>query len=182
MSASRGVFRDYRNPSCELPVYQTRVSVESPQGIAVHAQSNCHACIWDHADARNGCFCRSTSQSSSGRWGTAALSALATSAYPYFAIDRRGTCSPYERFRVDSATAAAGPASAGGTPHRIQVLLDKNRNASRQQLEPQIHAISGETHREIHALLNDHQKRLERAMQQREHGGEENRRPAAGTE
>jgi periplasmic protein CpxP/Spy len=61
---------------------------------------------------------------------------------------------------------------------RIQALLDKNPNASRQELGPQIHAISDETHREIHALLTDHQKELEKAMQQREHKGEENRRPA----
>jgi predicted HTH transcriptional regulator len=61
---------------------------------------------------------------------------------------------------------------------KIQVLLDTNPNASRQELGPQIHAISEETHREIHALLNDHQKELEKAMQQREHKGEENRRPA----
>jgi protein CpxP len=60
---------------------------------------------------------------------------------------------------------------------RIQALLDKNPNASRQELGPQIHAISDETHREIHALLTDHQKELEKAMQQREHKGEENRRP-----
>jgi periplasmic protein CpxP/Spy len=57
---------------------------------------------------------------------------------------------------------------------RIQALLNKNPNASRQELGPQIHA----THREIHALLTDHQRELEKAMQQREHNGEENRRPA----
>ncbi len=61
---------------------------------------------------------------------------------------------------------------------RIQALLDKHPNASRQELGPQIHAISDETHREIHALLTDHQKELEKAMVQREHKGEENRRPA----
>ena len=61
---------------------------------------------------------------------------------------------------------------------RIQALLDKNPKASRQELGPQIHAISDETHREIHALLTDHQKELERAMQQREHHGGENRRSA----
>lgn len=61
---------------------------------------------------------------------------------------------------------------------RIQALLDKNPNASRQQLGPQIHAISDDTHREIHALLTDHQKELEKAMQRREHNGEENRRSA----
>ena len=58
---------------------------------------------------------------------------------------------------------------------RIQALLDKNSTASRQELAPQIHAISDETHRKIHALLTDHQKELEKAMQQREHNGEENR-------
>src|SRR5882757_10964133 len=60
---------------------------------------------------------------------------------------------------------------------KIQALLDKNPDASRRQLGPQIHAISDETHREIHALLSDHQKQLEKAMQQRERNGEENRRP-----
>jgi periplasmic protein CpxP/Spy len=57
----------------------------------------------------------------------------------------------------------------------IQALLDKNPTASRQELGPQIHAISDETHRKIHALLTDHQKELEKAMQQREHDGRENR-------
>jgi protein CpxP len=61
---------------------------------------------------------------------------------------------------------------------KIQALLDKSPNASRQDLGPQIHEISDETHRQIHALLTDHQKELEKAMQQREHNGEENRRPA----
>jgi Spy/CpxP family protein refolding chaperone len=61
---------------------------------------------------------------------------------------------------------------------RIQALLDKHPTASRPQLAPQIHAISDQTHREIHALLTDHQKELEKAMQQREHNGGENRRSA----
>src|SRR5882757_6088661 len=61
---------------------------------------------------------------------------------------------------------------------KIQALLDKNPNASRQELGPQIHAISDETHRKIHGLLSDHQQELEKAMQQREHGGGENRRSA----
>jgi hypothetical protein len=62
--------------------------------------------------------------------------------------------------------------------NRIQALLDQSPNASRQELGPQIHAISDETHRGIHALLSDHQKQLEKAMQLREHKGQENRRPA----
>jgi hypothetical protein len=60
---------------------------------------------------------------------------------------------------------------------RIQALFDKNPKASRQALSPQIHAISDETHREIHALLTPRQRKLESEMQQREHNGEENRRP-----
>jgi periplasmic protein CpxP/Spy len=60
----------------------------------------------------------------------------------------------------------------------IQALLDKNPTASRQRLAPQIHAISDETHRNIHTLLTDHQKELEKAMQQREDDGGENRRSA----
>jgi hypothetical protein len=62
--------------------------------------------------------------------------------------------------------------------NRIQALLDKNPTASRQKLGPQIHAISDDTHRKIHALLTDHQKELEKAMQRREHNGGENRRSA----
>ena len=58
---------------------------------------------------------------------------------------------------------------------KIQALLDKNPTASRQQLGPQIHAISDETHQKIHALLTDHQKKLERAMQQHEHHGGDRR-------
>ena len=68
--------------------------------------------------------------------------------------------------------------------NKIDALLNKNPNASRQELGPQIHAISDETHRQIHALLTDHQKDLEKTMQQREHNGEENRRfapPAAAS-
>src|ERR1700682_1453240 len=66
---------------------------------------------------------------------------------------------------------------------RIQALLDKNPTASRQQLFPQIHAISNDTHREIHALLTDRQRELEKTMVQRGRNGEENRRfapPAPG--
>ena len=59
---------------------------------------------------------------------------------------------------------------------KIQVLFDKNPTASRQELGPQIHAISDETHGKIHALLTDHQKELEKAMLQHEHNSGENRR------
>lgn len=62
---------------------------------------------------------------------------------------------------------------------KIQALLDKNPTASRQELGPQIHAISDETHREIHALLTDRQRGLEKAMLRREHNGQENRRSNA---
>jgi predicted HTH transcriptional regulator len=61
---------------------------------------------------------------------------------------------------------------------KIQAVLDKNPKASRRELGPQILAISDETRRQIHALLTDRQKELEKAMQQREHNGEENRRTA----
>ena len=60
--------------------------------------------------------------------------------------------------------------------NKIQALLDEHPKASRQELAPQIHAISDVTHREIHALLTDHQQELEKAMRQREHSGEEHRR------
>lgn len=61
---------------------------------------------------------------------------------------------------------------------KIQALLDKNQTLSRQDLASQIHAISDETHQRIHALLTDHQKELEKTMQQHAHGGGGNRRPA----
>jgi hypothetical protein len=41
---------------------------------------------------------------------------------------------------------------------RVRALLDENPNASRQELGPRIHAISDETHREIHALLSDRKR------------------------
>jgi Spy/CpxP family protein refolding chaperone len=56
---------------------------------------------------------------------------------------------------------------------KVQALFDKNPAASRQQLAPQIHAISDETHREIHALLTPAQQELEKAMVQRENNGQE---------
>ena len=60
----------------------------------------------------------------------------------------------------------------------IQALLDKSPTASRQDLSSKIHGISDETHSQIHAPLTDHQKGLEKAIQQRAHNGKENRRPA----
>ncbi|HWT05032.1 MAG TPA: hypothetical protein VN224_04700 [Xanthomonadales bacterium] len=60
---------------------------------------------------------------------------------------------------------------------KIQAVLDKNPTASRLELGPQIHAISDETHRKIHALLTDRQKDLEKAMVQRGSNGGNNRRP-----
>jgi periplasmic protein CpxP/Spy len=61
---------------------------------------------------------------------------------------------------------------------KIQALFDKNPTKSRQELAPQIHAVSDETHHKIHALLNDHQRELEKAMQHHEHNGAENKRSA----
>ena len=61
--------------------------------------------------------------------------------------------------------------------YRIQALLDKNPNRSRQDLSEQIHAISEQTHHEIEALLNDHQNRLARAMQDRMHAGASSKEP-----
>jgi uncharacterized phage-like protein YoqJ len=53
---------------------------------------------------------------------------------------------------------------------RIQAVFDKNPTASRQELAPQIHSISDDTHRQIHALLTDHQKELEKEMPHNHHG------------
>lgn len=61
---------------------------------------------------------------------------------------------------------------------KIQALFDKNPQLSRQDLGPQIHAISDETHHEIETLLTGRQKQLAKAMQKRMHDGEESRRPA----
>jgi hypothetical protein len=40
--------------------------------------------------------------------------------------------------------------------------------------DSQIHGISDETHSQVHTLLTDHQRELEKAMQQREHADAEN--------
>jgi Spy/CpxP family protein refolding chaperone len=56
---------------------------------------------------------------------------------------------------------------------KLQALFDRNPAASRQDLSSQIHAVSDETHGEIHALLSDHQRELEKAMQLRKQGGAE---------
>jgi len=141
--------------------------------VAVHAKSTFHACKWSYAHARNGRSCRS-----SGQWGTAALSASAASAYPYAAsIDQE-----FARLTKDLELTPKQQQQVRPLLEehhdKIQALLDKNPKASRQKLSPQIHAISDETHSKIHALLTDLQKELEKAMQQREHNGEENRRSA----
>jgi Spy/CpxP family protein refolding chaperone len=65
---------------------------------------------------------------------------------------------------------------------KIQALFDNNPKLSRQDLGPQIHAISDETHHQIEALLTEHQKQLAKAMQERMLNGEESRRPALSTE
>lgn len=57
--------------------------------------------------------------------------------------------------------------------NKIQALLDKNPTLSRTDLQPQIHAISNETHRQIEALLTRRQKELAKAMQKRMQDGEE---------
>jgi hypothetical protein len=64
---------------------------------------------------------------------------------------------------------------------RIQAQFDKNPRLSRQDLGPQIHAISDETHHQIEALLTEHQKQLAKTMRERMHDGEESRRPAPST-
>lgn len=51
---------------------------------------------------------------------------------------------------------------------KIGAVLNKNPTATREDLGPQIHALSDETHRAIHALLTDHQCELEDAMVRRE--------------
>ena len=48
---------------------------------------------------------------------------------------------------------------------RIQALFDKNRKLSCEDIGPQIHAISDETHHQIETLLTGHQKEPARAMQ-----------------
>jgi Spy/CpxP family protein refolding chaperone len=54
---------------------------------------------------------------------------------------------------------------------KIQALFDNNPKLSRQDLGPQIHAISDETHHQIEELLTEHQKQLAKAMQERMHRG-----------
>lgn len=60
---------------------------------------------------------------------------------------------------------------------KIQALRDNNPTLSREDLAPQIRAISDQTHQEIEALLTKHQRQLAKTMQKRMHDGEESRRP-----
>jgi Spy/CpxP family protein refolding chaperone len=64
---------------------------------------------------------------------------------------------------------------------KIQALFDNNPKLSREDLGPQIHAISDETHHQIEALLTEHQKQLSKAMQERMRQGEGSRRPTPST-
>src|SRR5205814_2930583 len=50
---------------------------------------------------------------------------------------------------------------------KIQALREQNPTLSWQDLAPQIHAISAQTHHEIEALLTKRQKQLANAMQKR---------------
>jgi hypothetical protein len=59
---------------------------------------------------------------------------------------------------------------------RIQALFDQNPSTPREALRAQIHAISDDTHREIDALLTDHQRQLVKATLAHMHG--ENRPPS----
>src|SRR5882762_1223221 len=102
----------YTNVPClELRVYSDQSlgwdCVEDPEGGCCPCEIDLSRLLWSYAHPRNGRSCRSP-----GHRGTAALGASAASGYSYAAIDRPGTCSPYERSGVDSGTAAAGPASA----------------------------------------------------------------------
>lgn len=64
---------------------------------------------------------------------------------------------------------------------KIQALFENNPKLSREALGPQIHAISDQTHHQIGAMLSEHQKQLEKAMQERMHNEEESRGPAPTT-
>jgi len=77
-----------------------------------------------------------------------------------------------------AAPAAAQDNGVPRLPARQQLERIHTPRSIDQELGPHIHAISDEMHREIHALPSDHQKQLEQTMQQREHQGEESRRPA----
>ena len=64
---------------------------------------------------------------------------------------------------------------------RIQALLDRNPKVSRQDLAPQIHAISDDPPRDPMPPLTAHQKQLEKAMVERMHTGDRSRQPAPST-
>ena len=89
----------------------------------------------------------------------------------------------------------APPAAASGVAAQVGSLLERalqsvfqadGRNGGvRNRIGKFVLAVRGEARhpRKIHLLLTDHQKELEKAMQQREHNGGENRRsgPAAAS-
>jgi hypothetical protein len=103
-----------------------------------------------YARARTGRACYAA-----GRWGTAAISASAASAYPHVAIDDRELARLTRDLVLTSERQQQLRPLLQEHHDRIQALLDKNPTASRQGLAPQIHGISDETHRKIHALLTE---------------------------
>jgi hypothetical protein len=117
--------------------------------------STFQACIRGYAHARNGGGCRSP-----GQWGAAAFSASAASdIHTPQSVDQELArltkdleLTPEQQQKVRPLLEAHHDG--------IQALLYKNPTASRQELGPQIHTISDETHREIHALLHRSPKRI----------------------
>ena len=151
--------------------------------VAVHAKSTFYACIWGYAHTRNGRACHSSRHRGSGR-RSSDKAAQQPSARKQLQHIHTPQSIDQELARLTKDLELTREQQKQVRPlleehhDRIQALLDKNPKASRQELRPQIHAISDETHRKIHALLTDRQKELEKTMQQREHNGGENRRSA----
>jgi hypothetical protein len=80
-------------------------------------------------------------------------------------------------FFTAGLTGMLAQTAASGAPRQDSGAV-RQAKLSRQDLGPQIHAISDETHYQIERLLTEHQKQLAKAMVERMHHGEENRRPA----
>jgi hypothetical protein len=132
-----------------LPLSLSWDFVEAFQEVTARAKSTFHACMWGYVHNQNSRSCRS-----SGQWGqqpSAYQIQHAQSIDQKLAQLTKGLeLIPEQRQQVRPLLQEHHD--------KIQALFDKNPTASRQELGPQIHAISDETHRKIHALLTDHQK------------------------
>ena len=125
--------------------------------VTVHAKSAFYACLWSYAGAGYGSSCRGP-----GKCGARKAPARQQ-------LSRKSIITPIDR-PESSRTLRKIWNWTAEQQQQVRPLLGQHHDRIQALrfaggLGPQIHAISDETHREIHALLTDHQKQLEETME-----------------